>query len=1326
MPSRETQITGFAPYQTPEVVRPAPAGDEVIGAAFALENDVLNAWELLNRPAFKADPLFNLTQSLKDTKYWENYRENFIGVKSQEELNFIASQIDTEEHQRDVLARSGWSGTVAMIGAGMLSPTVALPLLGPSRGIRGVGEALLLGGVAGVAQEVPLQANQQTRTPAETAFSIGASTVLGGILGGAVSVLRPGEKALLEAGMVNQPGGIAISRAGDVGAKEVVMGEAGNLAPGAQTLAKITDSNTLTRSPVTDTIMSDFNIGRGMMSEMSDGGLKMERNALGVPTSAGGTVENRVHTWYGNFAEYVTKADEAYRDYIFDGAAPSVAPNLRATMRGALSVDKLSRDEFKEQIWWALAKDGEHENAHVKAAATAVRKYIDDPILKGMQETKLLGEELPDTASQGYVKWLFDHGVIRQDPVKFVDFLAKKYNEKMQEEFSVMYQKFLERQNQSEELVSDMKRGPDEIEVLRNEYGAKLKALDEDANVEHLTALEDTIASLRAAMRPLKGGNIYDEATRKQMSADARAMADAAGEPFIKFKTARRELKRRLSNLNKSYAVIEARREAKLERISRIEELGMNTLMRVARAGKRFLSKLDTLSDEAFDKEVSKIKDDFARAGDVYDRGQERLTKIIAGEKTEDDFWGVDGTASEQLLNAEALQTQRAGRLTEISQILEHAEELDRAEIRALVEEGLTEALARAKLINDKRAVRSMKLRDAVKKLDPKLVDERIAAVLEKDRARASAFGDKVREMGGSLDDSKGTADFTSYAREAAQRTKDKIQGTTLRLPVVDIIQGERGSALPRLLGFIPTEEMAPWLEKDIEKVIRTQLRTMAPDIEMSRKFGSVNAEEQWVKLTDELNKKLDDVKAAVDSKGKPRDAVWKAKETARIQDEYDRVKVNLEGVMKRLRHQWGLPSDPNGMGYRMAKTVGHLNVLRYMGGVVLSSIPDIARPVMRYGLTRTFKDGYLPMVTNLKGFKMNMKEARRASVAIDALTNARAHALLDITDDLGRGSKFERAVEYASSRHGITALFNYWTDGMKQISSAVSNAKLLDSVAEVVGDPQALEKVASGTANKSLRESIDFLASNGIDANIAADIWREVQKGGGGKIDGVWLPNTEDWTNPRAVEAFRQAVAREANISIITPGVERPLWLDRTMMGKLLGQFKSFAFSSTQKTLMAGLQQRDMAFVTGVTFSLALGALSYYLRSVAKGGAAEERMRNADISEWADQSFALSGIAGVFGLGQDLLSRIPATANAVTLSGQRTITRGGDNLVEALLGPSFDAMKTSADILAGIHDPTKSTAHDARLLLPLQNMTFISRLFDAIENAIPVKETRQ
>jgi hypothetical protein len=388
---------------------------------------------------------------------------------------------------------------------------------------------------------------------------------------------------------------------------------------------------------------------------------------------------------------------------------------------------------------------------------------------------------------------------------------------------------------------------------------------------------------------------------------------------------------------------------------------------------------------------------------------------------------------------------------------------------------------------------------------------------------------------------------------------------------------------------------------------------------------------------------------------------------------------------------------------------VMNLNVLRYMGKVTISSIPDILQPVMKYGLSHVMREAFIPLVTNLKAFKISAREARYSGVGNDATLNLRTQQLLDVTDDLGRGSKFERGVEWASSRQGAVALFNYWTDAAKAWTAVSSNARLMDSIARVM-------------TGKSDAKVEQYLASVGMGRREVEAVWEQASKvGAHQRQQGVWLPNTEMWEQGSdGLRFYRSALAREVNRTIVTPGVEKPAWTNATMSGRMVSQFKSFGMASTYRVLLAGMQQRDAAFVQGVLGSLALGALSYYIYGMATGGKAKETMLNAGLDRWADEAIARSGVTAIFGMGQDLLSRMPVVSPYTTFSGGRTSRRGGDDFLSALMGPSYDFVKTASDVAAGAADPTQSTVHKFRTLLPWQNTILLQKAFDYMESANP------
>ena len=152
-------------------------------AAFELENDVINTYDLMTRPTRSPDPDFDIVPRLKQDGLWDNFRDNFIGVFNEADYNDTFARIQREERNKQIAAAAGPVGTLAMVLAGTVSPTVLLPFTGQSRGAIAIGKAIGWGLAGGVLQELPLQLAQETRTFEESALSVATSTVLGGVLG---------------------------------------------------------------------------------------------------------------------------------------------------------------------------------------------------------------------------------------------------------------------------------------------------------------------------------------------------------------------------------------------------------------------------------------------------------------------------------------------------------------------------------------------------------------------------------------------------------------------------------------------------------------------------------------------------------------------------------------------------------------------------------------------------------------------------------------------------------------------------------------------------------------------------------------------------------------------------------------------------------------------------------------------------------------------------------------------------------------------------------------------------------------------------------------
>ena len=1298
-PGREFNI-----YEQPLTTPVEPTWDETFSAAWKLENDVSNTIDMMTRPAFVPQEGFSVGPALRDydtnnrTSLFQDYGNSFLGVQSEEEMLYTIRRIKEQQAQRDVLERAGPAGFIAAVASGLASPTLFIPFIAGGRGVAAITRGAASGLAATIPAEAALYANQETRTAGEFAFGLAAGTALGGILGGAISVLRKGEREVLEQELIGASRGNM-----SVGAAEVELPNAGGLAPGAGILSSINDTTRVLTNPVTQTInQTEYESFRVMMQQLSDSGLRMAKNEEGVATSVGGTIENRLHYYTGVLVQGDEAFDDAYARYVFDGDAPSVAPNLRAQLSGQFG-QKLSASEFADEVSRAIWNGYVHAVPEVVEAAKATAAKVYEPLLERAKKVGLFPEDVEVVGDAAYVNRVYNNQAIKAYTDEFVSILAQNYEKDLIQRFAEELDKFKGKQARQRELAADLARPESEVAELEAKFRDELKGLEEDLPPE-IQMLEEAIATNRATAKALlqDSPNVpSSKEMRKQLLADARDMEKAAGEDYAKIKTRRSDIRRRLRNLTKSVVAVGEKQAKKLEWIDKIEELSLNSLRRLISKAQRTLRGMDKWTDEKLDEEISKLRTQFAQVAKTYDRGEERLVQLAQDEELH------------KLGVTEDMQLRRAERLDNLAERLENAENLPRAEIRAALEESLTETLMKVQKINTGRAQRAARLREAAQKLDPEVVRGRIREVEE---ALPRAEGDFARRWEGdnfkatSVNLESGIADFKDIARQNAELVKDKILGTYLRLPYSDLLQERRGAELRRVL-HISSKEIDKFLDKDVRRLTRVYTRTLGPDIEFMEKFGTLNGEELLKPSIEEMNAKIRQLASAP----KPANMSQKdwdikqAKKSLKVNADFELHKKNVVAVMERLRGTRGLPSDPDGFAYRAARTIMNLNVLRMMGMVTVSSFPDAARPIMRYGLTRVFRDGFAPLVSNLKAMKLNAAEAKLAGVGTNVSAHMRSMAYRDVTDELYRGSKIEKALEWTSNRMGMVALFDYWTQGGEMLSSSIANAKMMDSLA----------KLNTGDGNLSEKAATTFLAENGIDGVMAERIWKQIQNGGGGKVDGVWWPNTESWTDDKAMRAYRAALAREALNTIPRPGAERALLSDANMIGRMLYQFKSFGMASMPKILMSGLQQRDMAALSGALASLSLGALSYYTWAIITGGKAREEMLNAGLDKWADEAIARSGIVGNFGEVQRVTQTIPLFAPYTSFSGTHQTRRPGDNLGEALLGPSFDFFQKSTGIVAGLDEPTQGTLGQARRLTPFQNTLILREALDAVEGAL-------
>jgi hypothetical protein len=231
--------------------------------------------------------------------------------------------------------------------------------------------------------------------------------------------------------------------------------------------------------------------------------------------------------------------------------------------------------------------------------------------------------------------------------------------------------------------------------------------------------------------------------------------------------------------------------------------------------------------------------------------------------------------------------------------------------------------------------------------------------------------------------------------------------------------------------------------------------------------------------------------------------------------------------------------------------------------------------------------------------------------------------------------------------------------------------------------------------------------------------------------INGVHLPNTDRWASRAARDAFEGAVGREADIAIVTPGQEKPLWLSNPIIS-VIGQFKSFTAASTQRILIANLQRADAQTLQGLMFSLGLGMVSYKLNSVLGGQPVSDKP-----ADWIKEAMSRGSIFGWLEEGNALAGKM--TRGRVDmyrlLGADKPLSRyAGRSVLDQMLGPTAGKIEALAQVTgaAAARDWNEGDTKAVHKLTAFGNLFYLRNLFNQVEaganNAfgIPMKAPTQ
>lgn len=1299
---------------------------DAIGLSFKYENTIVSA---LSNPEgiYDVDIDFNPFEEAKTMGHEDifvDYQDVLGDAVSKPQYDFRVSKIRQEQEDHMIMAASPWGSFAGGVLGGVLDWTSLIPVGAlvktAKAGAKGYSLLKSAGSVGAATagatsiQEVGLHMSQVTRTKEESFYNIAASTVMGAALGVGASALMNGlNKSAVDDVLKKMSDDLEVPADGapidnfdymksSAGAAQAATG--GTKIQSALGLEKVISF----QDPKLRQLNSSISEPRQIVQQMgetpffTEGNVKGEVNAPNVTTNSDnakiGTIETRkkMHT-VSAMGQVQDIADRAFSEYRF--GKETFAAKFKATGQDIIgsSGGKLSRIEFNEQISHALRNGDTHDNQYIDISAKAYRKIVLEPAKNRAIELGMLPENVSVKEADSYLMRSYNKEKIRADIASgenrftnsiFEDFKNSRERDalelelddtgtRIKEELSALQADLRHinsvRGKQTKEIASKKAK----LEEREKQLNSKLRQSDRDlqrsGNREgelkptEFDNEEDKVF-FGSLLRDLKKGEVAPTASPIKIIQGMGGVKDESGEllNIIGKKSARPRLINDDAEWSLDQAGFFLEDAGYFDHTPTVNEI--LDLVRRSHSDPKIFPEFDldqiavrnkNIEIEDMISELDELEFNYSSASSV------ELMSFMRGV----DFKAKGARVTGRMLENRKAYTRALKRIEgQVKQADKVADELDDLfALNELYKKNATEFSVEAKKMqksiseltkkNKAAKKRSEVLRHRVDKTDDELMDtarQTVNRILSHPEGRLPYDIDIAPNSGRS----GGSSDLKGTFKSRALTTSDNI--------------------------------LEPFLENDINLLSRKYLETMWGDIGLMEKFGDVNMTLQF--------KEIDEAYDAAIKKTPNK------KQKNKLLKEKFQSRIDIEAMRKMLRNEYKLPDNPDSIFSRIFTTVRSLNYLRLLGGMTLAAIPDMGRIVMVHSLSGTIGKGLIPLFKNFSTFKLSVAEAKKAGVGWETVTNARNMAMADIMDDYGRHSKFERAIHGATQNFGIVSLMSIWNDAMKNFASVVTQTNML----------QAIDRSIKGKATPN---DVRNIAASNIDKSMIKRMHNQFEKYGH-KDDNVWFGNTDQWTDMDAVDAYKTALIRDVDRIVVTPGLgEKPLWMS-TELGKQVGQFKSFGLASVHRTMISGLQQRDLAALNGAMLMIALGGVTHVVREGIKGKEVDYDNKSALIVN----AFDRSGLSGWLMEANNIAEKL--TRGRVGLSaftGKQVSRYQSRNILGALMGPSAGFISDFSQVTGGLFegDWKESDTRAIRRIMPYQNVFWLRQLLDQAEDGI-------
>ncbi len=463
--------------------------------------------------------------------------------------------------------------------------------------------------------------------------------------------------------------------------------------------------------------------------------------------------------------------------------------------------------------------------------------------------------------------------------------------------------------------------------------------------------------------------------------------------------------------------------------------------------------------------------------------------------------------------------------------------------------------------------------------------------------AEAPEFRSRVRkyiseETQAAIAEGKGVnfvsrADMEDYVDEVTKSIYDNITGVG-RGDVPDwIVPTKRGPLKERVFN-IRDEVVEDFLENDVERVSEIYTRKIAPDIELTRAFGSADMADQIKKIEDEYQGLIDAAKTP--------------EERTKLTKRRDRDITIVEAFRDQLRHNYRTDEAVSEFG-QITRAALAWNYVRLLGGQTISSLSDAAGVLTKRGLDGFMQDAMPALVSGLESARINRQDARDFVTILETVHNARSASLADLGNPYATGTVSDRLVDNVTSKFSRLTGINWWNATMKEAVAVQTMNRVAKNI--MAATEEMTGKFGQGPIvvdySKLNKWQRGFMGGMGISEDIASRAREQILRYGK-EEGGIWGLNLGKWDDLDAQRIVVAAIQKEVDATVITPGIsDKPLW-SRSNLGKLVMQFKTHALASHQRIMISRLQGRPRALAEFLVASTSLGMLVAYLKLIEKG----------------------------------------------------------------------------------------------------------------------------